>query len=384
MKKLFLLLLLSAGILASCSKDDSPTPNLEGDVKMIVVNEGGMGNGFGALTAITYDGTSKEDIFRDVNGRPMGDVAQSITCINGKYFVTMNNSRKIEVVEPKTFKSLGTITYEKDGKPRFVVAISEDQAIVSDLNSQLVRIDINNYQVLEYIDITPIGAGSLEKMIRIGNKIFCAGDHAVVVFDVNNVTKEGARTIDLGESIMKTAKPILDKNGKLWMMTYQEIPDNYESVAQITLHCINPDTETVERTVAPQAAATTAENIGKMVGFPQYNRMDTDRSRSKIYVPFNQMVAYSDWSGTATTYLAIYTLDVDKDAFDVEPFRQLPGLGMMYGMGIDPDGQSVYICDCLDYSRQRGYLREYKADGQETSYRVGIYPRMVYFTEYDN
>ena len=76
--------------------------------------------------------------------------------------------------------------------------------------------------------------------------------------------------------------------------------------------------------------------------------------------------------------------NVHEDEFDAEPFRQLPGLGMMYGMGIDPDGQSVYVCDCLDYSRQRGYLREYKADGQESSYRVGIYPRMVYFTEYDN
>lgn len=382
MKKLFLVLLLSAGILASCSKNDTPDPDQQGgDIKMIVVNEGGMGAGFGALTAITYDGVSKEDIFRDVNGRPMGDVAQSITCINGKYFVTMNNSQKIEVVEPKTFKSLGVITYKQAGKPRFVAPISENEAIVSDLNPQLVRIDLNTYEVLEYIPISSIGAGYIEKMIRIGNKLFCTGNNVIVVFDVDNVTDGGARTIALGENTVRTAKPILDKNNKLWIMTYQ---GSDFSPTQLTLHCINPDTETVERTVVPQAAAATQENVGKMVGFPGYNRMDTDRSRSKIYVPFNQMVAYSDWGGTATTYLAIYTLDVDKDEFDAEPFRQLPGLGMMYGMGIDPDGQSVYVCDCLDYSRQRGYLREYKADGQESSYRVGIYPRMVYFTEYDN
>ena len=177
MKKLFLFVLLSAGILVSCSKDEPTTPNLESEIKMIVVNEGGMGNGFGALTAITYDGTSREDFFRDVNGRPMGDVAQSITCINGKYFVAMNNSQKVEVVEPQTFKSLGTILYKQAGKPRFIAPISEDQAIVSDLNPQLVRIDINNYTVLEYINISSLGVGSLEKMIRIGDKIFCAGDN---------------------------------------------------------------------------------------------------------------------------------------------------------------------------------------------------------------
>lgn len=349
-------------------------------IKMIVVNEGGMGSGFGALTAITYDGTSEYDIFRQVNGRPLGDVAESITYIDGKYFVALNNSRKVEVIEPQTFKSIATINYEQEGKPRFIAQVNDNEAIVSDLNRQLVRIDIKNYKVLEYIDISSIGVGSIEKLMTIGNKLFGAGNTSVVVFDTNNITASAARTIELGENIVKTAKPILDKNGKLWVMTYQ---GSDFSPTQNTLHCVNPDTETVERKVIPQAAATTAENMGKMVGFPGYNRMDTDRSRSKIYVPFNQMIQFSSWSG-ATTYLAIYVLDVDQDAFGTEPFRQLPGVGMMYGMGISPDGQDVYLCDCLDYSKQRGYLREYKADGQETSYRVGIYPRMVHFTEYDN
>ena len=79
---------------------------------------------------------------------------------------------------------------------------------------------------------------------------------------------------------------------------------------------------------------------------------------------------------------AIFTLDVDKDAIDPIPYRELPGLGMMYGMGISPDGD-VYLCDCLNYTAQRGFLRKYKADGSVESKRVGIYPRMVHFTEYD-
>ena len=43
----------------------------------------------------------------------MGDVAQSITYFNGKYFVVLNGSAKIEVVEPETFKSVGTILFTR-------------------------------------------------------------------------------------------------------------------------------------------------------------------------------------------------------------------------------------------------------------------------------
>ena len=35
---------------------------------------------------------------------------------------------------------------------------------------------------------------------------------------------------------------------------------------------------------------------------------------------------------------------------------------MMYGFSVSPQGE-VYLCDCLDYSAQRGYIRNYKKDG---------------------
>ena len=77
----------------------------------------------------------------------------------------------------------------------------------------------------------------------------------------------------------------------------------------------------------------------------------------------------------------IYLFDMDTKEF--KPYSNLLGMGMMYGMGVSPDGD-IILCDCLDYSAQRGYIRQYKRNDEDIiSRRVGIYPTMVHFTEYD-
>ena len=97
-------------------------------------------------------------------------MAQSITKINGKYFVTLDNSKKIEVIDPETFGSVGTILYTQAGFPRQIVAISPTEAIVSDLERQLVRIrTVEPYgEPLEYISIPR----SVEYLVTVDNKIF--------------------------------------------------------------------------------------------------------------------------------------------------------------------------------------------------------------------
>jgi hypothetical protein len=85
----------------------------------------------GGISVLNKDGSVIPDIFREVNHRPLGDVAQSITKINGKYFVTLDNSKKIEVIDPETFGSVGTILYTQAGFPRQIVAISPTEAIRS-------------------------------------------------------------------------------------------------------------------------------------------------------------------------------------------------------------------------------------------------------------
>ena len=81
----------------------------DGSIEALVLNEGLINTNAGAISVIYKDGGVVVDAFQDVNHRPMGDVAQSITLINGKYFVAMNNSKKIEIIDPVTFKSVGTI-----------------------------------------------------------------------------------------------------------------------------------------------------------------------------------------------------------------------------------------------------------------------------------
>ncbi len=344
------------------------------NVEMIVVSEGQFTKGTASLSAITFDGTTTWDIFRDVNQMPLGDVAQSITYIDGKYFVVLNNSKQIKVIKPGTFELLGTIDYEQSASPRFMVPINESEAIVSDLVLQLTKINYKTYKVLEYISLSGTGISQIEKMTKVGNKIFCAaGGKGVGVIDTDNISKTSIRFVEgFTGSIIKTAKMILDKNNKLWVFA--------TASGKSVLNCIDPVTEQVVKTVEIPYAVSGTEGyvIGSITGTSGYTRMDTDRTRGKLYFYMTMLVNVERKS----TIGAIFTLDVDKNAIDPVPYRELPGLGMMYGMGISPDGE-VYLCDCLDYTAQRGFLREYKADGSVDSKRVGIYPRMVHFTEYD-
>ena len=100
----------------------------------------------------------------------VGPVSYTHLLVNGKYFVAMNNSKKIEIVDPVTFKSVGTILYTQAGYPRHVVPISSTEAIVSDLDRQLVRIrTVEPYgKPLEYISIPR----AVEYLAVAENKVF--------------------------------------------------------------------------------------------------------------------------------------------------------------------------------------------------------------------
>src|SRR5690554_1660141 len=101
-------------ILYSCSNSDDDQ-FIDPDAKyfngFFITNEGNFNKTNGTISHLSSDFNSvSNDVFRNANGRGLGDVVQSMV-VHGDYaFIIVNNSNTIEVVEKNTFKSVYTIT----------------------------------------------------------------------------------------------------------------------------------------------------------------------------------------------------------------------------------------------------------------------------------
>lgn len=380
LKRLFCFLsaVLFGTLFSACDKPGLyPGGSLkDAPIECLVLNEGLLNTNAGALSVVYRDSTVVVDAFQDVNHRPMGDVAQSVTLINGKYFVAMNNSKKVEILDPVTFRSLGTILYKQAGYPRQIVPVSPTEAVVSDLRNQLVRIrTVEPYgEPLEYISVP----AWIEYLIGAENKIFGMTSRGLLVFDANRIVKEEARLLRdvYNEEYTKTCRMLKDKHGKLWALMNRK---QGGKVVGIVLACIDPLRERVVKKYELPLGEELPEGMVGALGYINYNRTDIDPTGTWIYfnaatrseVP-NSQGAYEQQS--------VFRLNVDTGMF--ERYRDLPGVGMMYGFAVGPTGD-VYLCDCLDYTAQRGYVRCYREDGRVDSYRVGVYPSQVYFPGYE-
>src|SRR5690242_18231299 len=85
-------------IASSCGSDPSPEIPV-GSAGYFVVNEGGFGNGNTSISF--YDrnsNTMTNDVFTKKNGRALGDQSQSVTVFEGKAYIVVQHSGKIEVI----------------------------------------------------------------------------------------------------------------------------------------------------------------------------------------------------------------------------------------------------------------------------------------------
>lgn len=133
--------------LASCTPDEVVDPPVEtASKRLLVLNEGNFQRGNASLSALNLDTHQMQHkVFERSNGRSLGDVAQSIHYINEQLFVVLNNSGRIEVLNPDDYSSIATI--EGFTSPRYVLPIDDERAIVSDLYANaLTVINVQTHQ----------------------------------------------------------------------------------------------------------------------------------------------------------------------------------------------------------------------------------------------
>lgn len=201
----------------SCS--DDPEPIKPGADGFFIVNEGGFGNGNTSVSF--YDRATDQvtnDVFAAKNGRPLGDQAQSMTVFEGRGYIIVQGSGKIEVIDASDYSSIATIS-DNIESPRYFVGISSAKAYVSDwgadgITGTIKVIDLTSNTVTKTI---PTGKGA-NRMLRTGNSLYVTNaggydkDNTVKVIDIGSDAITATITVgDNPNSIQR------DNLGNIWV-----------------------------------------------------------------------------------------------------------------------------------------------------------------------
>lgn len=216
-KNLYLGLIASAFLFASCSSDDNTiidTPLGAYDNGILILNEGNFGNPNASVSYISNDlMTSQNNIFSVVNPtKVLGDVAQSLSFSDDKAFIVINNSNEVEVVNRYTFASLGTIT-EKLENPRYSVVLNNKLYVTNAISNAITVYDATTYT---YITSIPVGK-TVEKIVVANNKLYVmngAYSYGNEVTVISPSTNQVLTTITVEDGI----NSIEEKNGSVYVL----------------------------------------------------------------------------------------------------------------------------------------------------------------------
>jgi hypothetical protein len=341
--RFFSLAALTATILLASCKRDTPDPGTPGSARtftpgegFFILNEGGFTAGNSSVSYYAMNGadagTTFNNLYLKANGVPLGDVAQSVTMINGRIYAVINNSNKIVVLNPVNMGATTTITGLAG--PRYIVQIDATTAWVSQMYSdQIAILDLNTNSISGYISL---GVTS-EAMMLWSNEVFVTSQESDKLYRINTLipNMDSSVTIAPGGNSM-----LLDGNGKLWILAY----GYWATSAPGGLFRVDPATSTVEASMPFQSfdfpTHLTANPAGDSLYFVNYN---------------------------------IYRMSVSDLVLPTAPF--ISGTGhSWYTIGMMGSTSNFFAGDAMDYV-QSGVLYRFNALGLQTDVdTVGVIP----------
>lgn len=214
MKKIIIIILTLLSILA-CKKDEPKNEELPKDKTVYYIsNEGAYGYANASLS-LYYPDDNKlvNKAFRNTNNRGIGDVLQSTYSYDGKLFMMVNASSKIEVAKTENIEEIGVIN--NISLPRYMVAKNNKGYISSWGNGgQIKIIDTQN---LTIIDSVETGTGPEKLLISNDKLIVCNGggfteDSSISIIDIN--TNQLIKNEVIGDIPMD----IIEVDNKVWIL----------------------------------------------------------------------------------------------------------------------------------------------------------------------
>ena len=336
MKNHFKLLLSATALLSlglgSCTKDDEAVPGIDvgspGN-NAYVLNEGNYGKGNAAVSL--FNKTTKalnDDIFKAVNKADLGDVVQSMTIVDNKGYIVVNNSNKIEVVSLPDFKSLTTVRGLT--QPRYLLALgTAGKAYATEWRGGPYpapylagRLTLLNLATNAVGSSTPVGINPGQP-VAFSSNLYVPNNGDSTVSVLSEATGTLLRTVVVGAG---PSTVVADRNGKIWVLCDGDFATKPSTL--VRFDPATPATQTVLR------FALSGGNASSL-------RLSPD----------GQLLYYS-YNG------AEYRMGVTDTALPTTPFIRRN----LYGLNIDPRTGILYGTDARDYN-SAGKLLRYQANG---------------------
>jgi YVTN family beta-propeller protein len=345
--KKFLRLSAIAAVVLLQSCDDDPAPIVKpGQDGFFIVNEGTFGK---SNTSLSYYDRSKDAVTNNVFDIK-GDQTQSMTVFEGKGYIVVQNSSKIEVIDATSFSSVARIT-KGIQSPRYFIGVSSTKGYVSDWGLDGVgKVKIIDLTTLKVTDSITTGSGT-NRFLKVGNRVYVANaggygnDNTVVVIDAT--TDDIIKTIKVGDNPNSLQ---VDKNGNVWVGSsgatvytpdYSAI-DEAKSTKGSLSKLATDDTEALRLTVD----AFTYSSLGQL---------SINGDGDQLYYNYNGAIYSMNISAT----------ELPKTAFINKSY---------YGFGIDPYNGDLIGGAAPNFS-SAGSIDIYTSAGTlKKSYNVGIAP----------
>jgi DNA-binding beta-propeller fold protein YncE len=336
----FLALLNSCSLFNSADPEDTAT--LTSGNGIFIVNEGNYNAGNGSLSFFSFDSMKiYNDLFSTVNNRPLGDIPYSIGIKNGKAYIVVNNSGKIEVVDVKTMKSTATITGLNS--PRNILFVNSSKAYVTSIWSNYIAvIDLVTNKLTDSINLRR----SSEAVIQTGSRAFAAcwvsGKEIMEINTLNNRLTDSVQVGHEPESM------VIDSNGKLWVLC----SGGYSGEYYPELDCIS---------------------------LSDFSKIKSYSFPTKTEYPSALTI---NSTGDTLYWLnnGIFRMAVTASSLPATPLVASSGRNF-YKLGISRIRKEIYATNTVDY-QQKGWLLRFTINGQAVdSARTDIIPGNIYFTE---
>ena len=331
-------------IFASCSKAPTETPPQfpETTKGVYIVNEGNFGRGNASLTY--YDlgrDTVYYDVFAAVNGRSLGDVANSMAIRDSLGFIVVNNSDKIEVIRTKDSHSVATIHLAPGSSLRQIVFVGNKGYVTNLYTSSVAVIDLANYAVVKTI---PVGENP-EGIVFTNGKLFVANSGFGAGTTISVIDPQQGTVIDTISVAFNPTAEIVGADGNLYVLctgSYGDFNNPYDDVYASML-VINPQS----------GARVDSLFIG---GHPTKMALGKD----------------------GVLYVAADTSVVSIDTHSHHFLGTFVGRGY-YGVGADAVTGDVYLLDAKDYASPGEVFVFSPAGTLKKNFSAGVIPGSVAF-----